>query len=193
MTQLLGTGTSSSTGSELPKRIQKRQSQGNRYASDFQGNRHNREQYNSNPYGGNEFAQNGPNQGGHFEFIPSISLDVGRQGVSDDSQNQNTGRGTDFEFGPPPDFGRNDGHNSPGFEFDFSIPKEFQQELGQSDTSNTDHRPIYSGHEEFGNEYDVGYDDYVKKHFPEAFGSTRPPTAAGHQGPIGMTFLKSKI
>jgi len=180
--------TPGSETESLPKRIQKRQSEGNRYASDFQGDDRSG-QGGANPRGSHQNSYRvAGDGGGQFEYSPFISLVTEGNGGGRGT-NENPNRNLEVEFGPPPNFGQSP-ENSPGYDFDFSIPKDLQQDISQSDTANTENRPIFSTGTGFGNDFDIGYDDYVKKHFPEAFGPTRPPGSDNQRqtGPSGMSF-----
>lgn len=126
---------------------------------------------NNNPHG---FEDSGPDFGPPSSPGPSTAPGSGPP--------RSTGRrGQDeFGFGAPQDFGRDGGQDSQGFEQFFSIPREFDPavQVGNS-ASNTNNRPVFSATNEFGPSFDTGYEDYVKQHFPEAFGSSTTGSSGG--------------
>jgi hypothetical protein len=117
--------------------------------------------------------------------------------------------GGDFNFGPPTDFGRESSSPSSGsgnrdrdsgFRFDFSIPKEYDPDVqvAGGGSNNNNNGPSLDGDGSASSSpesrnFDIGYDDYVKRHFPESFGppSSSSPSESSSVRPSSSSFQPS--
>ncbi|XP_021946999.1 probable cyclin-dependent serine/threonine-protein kinase DDB_G0292550 isoform X2 [Folsomia candida] len=142
---------------------------------------------------GNDYGFDGANDGSNND-----DRDFGFGGRDSSSSNNNN---NDFNFGPPADFGRESapsggGGSDRGFNFDFSIPKEYDPDVQLRNSNRNSNRQggfdggsdATSNRGDAPTNFDAEYDDYVKKNFPDAFGpssassypeaSTRPSSSS---------------